>query len=203
MKIAFFFVVLLSCCQLHSQGKFFGGSGDGFATITISNVVLPVEIVHFSVGRNGTVMQGEVTIHSTESICGLQLERSGAGGNYVAVDSMSGWVQGGRFVFTDRAPMPGDNYYRVRISRCDGEFVLSKILLLRTAASDQFIISTSGIRYTIVKKGILEIIGGSGQVVYRQMINAGTGQLAIRSSMAGGLYFLRFDGQPTGKFLIQ
>jgi hypothetical protein len=194
---------LLFSSLIHAQGKFFGGNGDGFATVTLSNVVLPVEIVHFAIAREATMVKADLSILSTESICGITLERSTNGSNYTGVDSLSGILQGSDFAFIDRHPARVDNYYRVRIDRCDGGFVLSKIVLLKAGATPrQFIIADAGIQYSIAGKGVLEIINSTGQIVYKQSLNAGTGRLAI-PFLAGGHYFLRFEGQPAGKFLVR
>jgi hypothetical protein len=194
--------ILLSAI-ISAQGRFFGGNGDGFATVTISNVVLPVEVVHFSVAREGTSVKADLSIHSTESICTITLERSTNNSSYTTIDSLGGMVQGDRFAFIDRQPATGDSYYRARIRRCDGGFVFSKIVLLKAGMMpDQFIIADAGIQYTIIRKGMLEIINSAGQPVYRRLLNAGSGRLAI-PFLPGGNYFLRFEGQPAGKFLVR
>jgi hypothetical protein len=194
---------LLFSSIIYAQGKFFGGNGDGFATVTISNVVLPVEIVQFSIAREGTIVKGDLLIHSTESICGITLERNVNSSLYTGIDSSNGLIQGNNFTFIDRQPATTDSYYRVRVDRCDGGFVLSKILLLKAGTTPrQFIIADAGIQYSIATKGMLEIINNTGQSVYKQTLNAGTGRLAI-PFLAGGHYFLRFEGQPVGRLLVK
>jgi hypothetical protein len=194
--------ILLSA-GIHSQGKFFGGNGDGFATVTISNVVLPVEIIHFAVSRETTIVKADLSIHSTESICNIKLERSMNGSNYTTIDSLGGVIQGSSFTFTDRQPARTDSYYRIRITRCDGGFILSKILLLKvTTTPNQFIIADAGIQYSITRTGILEIINSAGQPVYKRSLQAGIGRLEI-PFLAGGYYFVRFEGQAAGKFFVK
>jgi hypothetical protein len=194
---------LLFSSLIHAQGKFFGGNGDGFATVTLSNVVLPVNIVHFAVTREARTVKGELSILSTESICGITFERSTNASNYLGVDSLSSMLQGNDFSFTDRQPATTDSYYRVRIKRCDGGFLLSRILLLKAGVIPrQFIVADAGIQYSIAEKGLLEIINSAGQIVCKQSLNSGTGRLGI-PFLTSGYYFLRFEGQPAGKFLVR
>ena len=61
------------------QGKFFGGNGDGFATATITNQVLPLVIEDFEGHMEQNSVRLRFTIRSDEMLCGIVIEKSREG----------------------------------------------------------------------------------------------------------------------------
>jgi hypothetical protein len=115
------------------QGKFFGGDGDGFASATIINQVLPLIIENFE----GHLEQDEVmlnfTITGNELICSIVIEKSREGIIFNRMDSIS--FHGGSYAAEkksgkDISSLPGNNYYRLRIVKCNGTFVYSRIIMV-------------------------------------------------------------------------
>jgi hypothetical protein len=105
MKYLLAFLMILPCC-LFAQGKYDGGNGDGFATIIVSGVVLPLQVIHFTAAENNGSVTAQLKIQSDENICGLQLERSSDGNLFTMVDekqAMPPGLQGEWFVFADAA----------------------------------------------------------------------------------------------------
>jgi hypothetical protein len=204
MKYTFFTILTLVAFSSFSQGKFFGGSGDGFATATISNIVLPLEVTGFTVAKNGNAIKATVMLQSTDAVCEILLEVSTDGNTFRAVDSLSAvfpGLQDSQFGLSDLAPSNGINYYRVKIIRCSDSYVYTKILLYREHKAHQFYTSGKTLYYTLEEKGSLEIFNAVGQLIMRRSLQSGAGMLSM-DELTTGVYFLRFEQQPVKAIVI-
>jgi hypothetical protein len=189
-----------------SQGNFFGGNGDGFATATISNIVLPLEITAFSISKNGTAVKAALTIASTDPVCAIQLQSATDGVNFRMIDSIEAaypGLQDQRFEFNDPSPANGTSYYRIKIIRCDGSVVYSKIVLYRNDShANQFYITGNTLHYNLTEKGFLELFNAIGQLVMRKTLLNATGILSV-NGLKTGIYFLRWQQQPVKVVIIR
>jgi hypothetical protein len=123
MKLILILIALTSTTIAAAQGKFFGGSGDGFATATISNIVLPstgLALTGIVCGEdiclNWSTVQESNTSH-------FSIERMNNTAAFAAIGRVeaAGTSNGGRnYSFTDKWPLNGMNYYRLAQTDRDG-----------------------------------------------------------------------------------
>jgi len=208
MKQFLFLFFLLLSEFLSAQGKFFGGNGDGFATATVTNLVLPVSILNFTVYKNGRVNKAELNLTYNEAICMLQLQRSNDGNIFSVIDSIQPAQSAGtlrHFVFTDAAPANGTNYYRVLINRCDASFLYSSTVSVKTGNQHYllyYVAADNTIRYTVTEAGLLKLANGSGQITYTKTLIPGSGALSL-PAIANGFYFMQFAREAPIKIVVQ
>ncbi len=208
MKTTSLIAGLLFCFSCLGQGKFYGGNGDGFATASIINVVLPVQVINFNITEKQHSMDAVVSLAvSGETVCTIYLERSTDGSSFIAVDSMHAdhpGLQGSTFQIKDVMPNPGLNYYRAKILRCSGAPIYTQTLLKKRNDSNPFryLVSGRSLHYTTSKNGSLEIINSLGQVLQQNNIKAGTGFLTIQFT-GTAICYLRFSGEGVGKLVVQ
>jgi len=207
MKQSLFLFFLLLSEFLSAQGKFFGGNGDGFATATVTNLILPVSILNFAVYKNGRVNKAELGLIYNEAICSLQLQRSTDGNIFSVIDSIQPAHSAGtsrHFTFTDAAPVNGTNYYRVRINRCNASFLYSSTVSVKTENQNYLLYyspADNSIHYTITEAGLLKLANGSGQITFTKKLIAGSGVLSL-PPIGNGVYFMQFAREEPVKIVV-
>lgn len=199
-----FLFVSVACL---GQGKFFGGNGDGFASATISNVVLPLQVISFSVVKQDAVVKASLQITSDETVCKIILEKSSNAVTYQAADILENpaGLQGSHFLFTDSSSLASTNYYRARIFKCNGGIVFTAVITVSGKEDNGsfYYSQLSGtIHYTILNDGKIEIINTAGQLVYQTSIYKGSGIIYFVPATKG-IYLLRFEDKPAVKILIE
>ena len=177
-----------------------------FSTFFIAggNVVLPVSVEFFRGSKlAGThYLDWKVNCTSAPSVT-LVLERSADGRNFRSIDeqnaSATRCLQG--FNYTDRAPLAGINYYRLKIITPDGAFRYSTIVaLLNKDKGFEFVslapnpvLSTSVLTLTTVKGGKMdiEVTDITGKLVMKQtvVVIAGNNILNMNfAALGSGIY---------------
>jgi hypothetical protein len=182
---------------LSAQGKYGGGNGDGFATATVNNIVLPIHTIDFTVNENGTAVKANLRVVSDEAICMVQLQRSVDGNSFSIVATTSTPSPGftyDRFSFTDEPIPRSDLYYRAAIHRCDGAIVFSKTILLKANEWESWVVYGNVLRYQTLKAGLLQCYNQSGQLLYSKYINQGNATINLPMK-AAGIYAIRFDNE--------
>ncbi len=190
---------------IFGQGKFFGGNGDGFATATITNQVLPLLIEDFEGYLEQNNVRLRFAIRSDEILCGIVVEKSREGVVFTRVDSIP--LNGNsnmseKFSKQDLSVLPGKNYYRLRIVKCNGAFVYSKIIMILAPMRNSFYYSTPEhkLYYYLEQSGVLRVHNTQGQLIFNKKLEAGSGSISMNISV-NGLYFYQFAGLPAGKFI--
>lgn len=190
---------------ISGQGKFFGGNGDGFATATISNQVLPLVIQNFDGQLEKDKGILNFTISSDELICGIVIEKSQDGTSYVRMDSINlfpGAYLAEKVSRQDNVLFPGNNYYRLRIQKCSGALVYSKVILLYVPLRNTFYYSSADRRlyYYLSKPGNILVYNSLGQVMFNQKVQPGSGSI-LMNMPSTGFYVYKFEDLPSGKFM--
>jgi hypothetical protein len=131
MKQLFTLLLLVLVNVGNTQGKFFGGNGDGFATATISNIVLPstgIILTGASCGEDicldwNTIQEANTSHFNVErmnSISAFQM---------VGRVEAAGMSNTGRdYSFTDKWSLDGLNYYRLAQTDKDGRINYSSTI---------------------------------------------------------------------------
>ncbi len=196
-------VALLQSVNVFSQGKFFGGNGDGFAAANLVNIVLPLHSVNFNLGPNSNSVVATATVSSPAFICSVKFEKSHDGRSFDPVDSLFAPIPTGTFLFYDRKPLNGLNYYRIKMINCDGTRVYTQIIPFRWGGLQNsfFVSNRNQLQYIISRNGMLRLFSSNGQIFFRSYLYEGTGLLQLPQCLSGS-YFISFEGSPANRILL-
>lgn len=156
---------------------------------------MPVELVDFSVRKDGDQVSIEWSTASELNNSGFEIQRSVNGTDWNILSFVSGFGTTDRlnvYNFTDNAPKSGLNYYRLKQVDFDGSFEYSGIntvnfgentlAVFPNPASDQ-------IQFTDDYRGAYEVYNSLGNVVLTGYM---TSVIAI-DELKAGIYFIRLD----------
>jgi len=171
--------------------------------------VLPVSLTNF-VGTlyNGTVRLNWATSREVNS-SHFVIERSADGLNYTAVGTVkSGSASGGKYAFTDLAPLDKMNYYRLKQVDIDGNFAYSRVLVIRNdgaivalkmmpnPVSSYINISFKADKDELVKVSLYD---QTGRITKRYTVQASRGMNSVNltdlGNLAAGNYILEIAGE--------
>lgn len=114
---------------------FGGGQADGWTSYPVFNIiVLPVELLSFSGSRQDQDHLLSWQTSQEQNTSHFDIERSSNGTSFTKIGST---VAAGNsstlknYAFTDAAPVPGNNFYRLKMTDLDGSFKYSNIILLK------------------------------------------------------------------------
>lgn len=194
MKQFLLYSLLLLSLSAKTQGKFFGGNGDGFATATIANGALPLQVLNFSGSVNNNIVQARLLFSGSEQLCAIQPEKSVDGARFYplqapqAIIPRSGIAE---YLFSDNRYSPPVSYYRAAMIRCDGSMVYTSILPFRVNGQVQFYTAGTNLYYqhTIVNATI-EIFNTAGLKIYQTVLPGNSGMVSL-NGLKQGLYFIR------------
>jgi len=183
--------------------------------------LLPVSLEAFTaIEKNNTVELSWVIANGSNPDV-FEVERSADGNTFSPVQQITGSVNTTTYSYTDKHPVSGINYYRLKITDLTGVVTYSKIVSVRLKVLSQQAVNiyptvvTNNYFSIAVNKttGKAEIIIAdlSGRIVKRQSagnITAGTPvKITTENIQAKGIYFVSVttnDAQiSTGKIIIQ
>ena len=139
----------------------------------------------------------------------FELQRSADGANFETIGKIAG--SGNNFNFTDRSPLAGNNYYRLRQVNQSGSFHYSGVVLLRHAgavAVSLFPTVTDGaftlqLQTAAAATFQIDFIDQFGRMVMQRVVQAPEGnhqQNFSVASLAKGVYYVRVR-RSTGEFV--
>lgn len=199
--------------QVNSNGDNGGGAAAGSVIVTCLQS-LPIKLINFkAVIKNGVVSLMWATATEKENI-GFDVERSADNRNWSALSFVPGngtTTEQHDYTFTDKTPLAGINYYRLRQNDSDGKFEYSPMVIADMRGSElQFDIfpnpSTTGelsLRALSQQEGdgLLEIYDWVGYKVYMETFRLLKGTMVYPVSMSTfpkGAYTARFE-MPDGQ----
>jgi hypothetical protein len=177
----------------------------GFYVHTSLFFPLPITLNYFNGNRQGSnhFLNWKVTCNATPSAT-IVLERSSDGLNYAGINSITATALrcNQPFDYTDANPLPGLNYYRLKIISADGKISLSNIVVLTNNSKGFDIINISpnpvtngsfnlalfSSRSTAVEIKIMDM---QGRVIEQQVKNIAAGINSIGfnvNKLASGTY---------------
>lgn len=104
--------------------------------------VLPVEMVSFTAERSGHVSLLQWETSSEQNNDYFKVERLNENGVFVTIGTVDGngtTSQTSNYSFTDESPLPGMNYYRLRQTDFNGDYVYSPIRSVEFTEADGFL----------------------------------------------------------------
>ena len=174
-----------------------GGNLD-FNNIVISGSVLPVEFLKFYAKTSGKTSIISFSTASETNNDYFTIERSGDGSDFDAIGEIDGAGNSSEerhYEFTDRIPLPGFNYYRIKQTDFDEKYSYSEIRSVRHYGAGKIVVSprnTDGrldIR-TEMDSYEVAIYSSAGQEVSRFSAMSGHQSVDIESLQAG-IYFVK------------
>lgn len=186
----------------------------GFLT---PGVVLPVHFISFDAKKDGSSAALHWRVADEVNIDKYVVERSADGADFhaigeVAYNAMAGGDKD--YYFTDRNPIPGDNFYRIAEQDIDGRSTLSVIRVVRFTGDRVGMILSPVPTYN--RKAQLTIgyagtgsfnaylINNVGQVLKVYKVQKGTNELNLENFVPG-IYYLKVelnDGKTEVKKLV-
>lgn len=193
--------------QLGDEAIFLGGEGDGWATVVYPLGPLPVELLSFTgqVLNDTHVLDWStsseinsshfVIEHSKNALNFLELGMQNASGNSSSAKSYS---------FTNKKPIVGNNYYRLKMVDIDGKSKYSNIILLKLLKDNSSIVlypnpSANSINIDIISGNntgnvSYQLLDVSGKILIQQNLENNTQSFKVDiSSFANGLYFIKVN----------
>ena len=101
------------------------------------SMALPVELMAFSAEVSGAACALSFSTSSEEGSAFFVVERSTDGAHFTAVGQLEAQGNAHRYTFTDTAPVPGLNYYRLRMVDTDGVYRYSAVVAVRAAVQQR------------------------------------------------------------------
>jgi len=184
-------------------------------SLVATPATLPVTLVDFHAlrGDDGSVALSWETAQEQNSKY-TEIQRSGDGKAFAAIGQVAAAGNSQTtldYTFTDKAPLVGKNYYRLRMVDMDGSFKYSKVLQVATGAVGGAIgvygnpfNAQLGVRIPAVsaERLVLSLYDQTGRVCLRQNYTTQKGENLINlypQGLAAGVYFLQVRGERTNQ----
>ncbi|HWI93105.1 MAG TPA: T9SS type A sorting domain-containing protein [Flavisolibacter sp.] len=180
----------------------------GNATFTISNFsppggVLPVNLLSFDAQKQNTAVQLVWTTASEKFFSHFIVERSATANDFSTLQTIKATSGAEPYTAIDQHPLPGTNFYRLKMVDDDGTYTYSKTIAVNTANSVSAIsISpnpaanhcTLQMEAAAAASETIIIINATGSIVHQQKLYLQTGTnhfLIDISGLAKGIYFVQ------------
>ena len=199
-------ILLMFVSVTSGQGKFFGGSGDGFA-FSEASVTLPVRWLSFDVKLQHDHARLTWTV-VTSNISPFTIEISNDGTRFekLAEKEAAGNSPAPVQYSFDDVPRTGIRYYRISWAEPGGQVLYSKIVVLVLPGKDpvQVYYDVSGDFIYIqkpVSSPVIEIFSADGKLQKRFSYQAAFYRLPV-NNLPAGIYILKISGGPSGQEYI-
>ncbi len=172
-------------------------------TVSFNAATLPIELLDFE----AEVEQKQIFLHwqtaSEQNNASFDIERSNNGTHFEGIGNQIGNGTTNKlhhYYFTDKKPLSGINYYRLKQNDVDGNFKYSKIISKNINTENSFVVSPNptddklSIQCNTSKEGTLTLSNAQGQAVLsRKLLDK---QDFIEISLLEfpkGIYFLQLE----------
>lgn len=175
----------------------------GMSPLVFTNVVLPVKLTGFDARE----WHGEVVLEwrtgDELNFDHFEIERSVNGRDWSKTGAADGRAEGGvggSYSFTDRLPMSGVNYYRLKMVDRDGQFGYSNIEAINIAPQHEEMKVYPNPAVSVLyisnihpeRNQYVEVINTSGQVVLSRQFQSPGNVVSLNVGALGkGLYYIR------------
>lgn len=172
-----------------------------FTTGNNTCLALPVKWLSFTARKSGNTALLEWTTSDELNNAGYVIERSADGKNYAAIGNQvpsNATDQINSYSFTDKAPVDGVNYYRIRQNDVDGQYSFSNVRTLYfgdqvvsskiwpNPARDEFVIDLGG---AVINNLEVALVGVDGKPVWRGKYDEANSHVVVHlDDIEPGLY---------------
>lgn len=171
-------------------------------------LVLPLKLLSFEGKANDHTVDLLWETEQELNIDYFEIEKADDGINFIktgTVDAKNNYESLNNYLFTDKNPKPGNNYYRLKIIDKNGSFEYSKqinvwfeqkqrnLTLFPNPVGEELSVHFDNTHTSIVNFSIFNSIGQ--KVIYRQLLpSVGRNQIQLDvSGLSSGLYFLEIE----------
>lgn len=167
---------------------------------------LPVNLVTFEVVKMRSVVQLNWSTASERNSKGFEVERSADGFKWYSISWTDSKAEGGNsngiitYRHTDNAPLPGQNFYRLKLVDLDHSYDYSPVHILKMSAGTVMIVPNPATE-NVVLSGLssgerIVVYDMAGREVYAADATSSSLDIGLRGFAAGvyGIRILRADG---------
>lgn len=182
-------------------------------------IALPVTVAYFTGKKQAAANLLNWKVYCTASSTQFDVQRSSTGNSndFTGIGILSSAIQdcSQPFLFTDASPLPGKNYYRIKITENTGRVSYTGIVLLQSGALivntvTPTIVNRNGnlqVSYLTGAKGYFVITDMAGRQVYDHALVNGSQSLSLLLPSAG-IYFYSIKNDKaaiagSGKLVVQ
>ena len=170
------------------------------AVTSLCNTVLPLTLTDFNVTKeaeNALLFWKTIYEINTKH---FEIERSENGINFIKIGIVNaGLITGNsvkNYTFSDRYPLIGINYYRLKMVEADGKFTYSGIRRLLFDKAQAIAIYPNPVKDIVTisglqQKGTLSLLSAEGKILYQQMVSTQATTINM-SGYTKGLYVLQY-----------
>ncbi len=193
----------------------FNVTGFGGFIVQTSTTTLPVIVEYFKGSNQGAVNLLTWKVNCTNESVTFDVERSDNGNTFTSIGTVFGSSANcsNPFSFTDKLPLEGKNYYRIKITESTGAIYYTSTILLLTdkvlisTINPTFIYKGSNVQVNFAGiKGDLFIHDAAGRLIYTHSLTSGVQSLNLPMQVSG-VYFYSIknqDGNVTsGKLVVE
>jgi hypothetical protein len=174
----------------------FALSGGTSNFVSHSLGTLPVAFTRYDVQKRGNAALIQWATAQEQNSRDFTIERSADGNIYSSIGSVGAAGNSSvsqTYSFTDNAPLTGKNYYRLKQSDLDGQFIYTQVKLLDFAAGSKLVWYLSGNRGVEVRLSnggneYYSLIDINGRVLQKGRLSAGAVTFA---QLTSGLYTVK------------
>jgi len=167
------------------------------------NSVLPLELISFTGTATDNANKIQWTTANEINSSYFELLRSSSTTNFnsiVRINNLGNIGTRETYNYLDKMPIPGRNFYRLKIVDADGSISYSSIISITTGKGNQQLavypnpVTNGVLNLQLPNTAVLEIFNSMGVLVHSNSLKAGMHQLAI-SHLAKGIYFIRANNE--------
>jgi hypothetical protein len=178
----------------------------GFSNFYLMDGTAPLPVTLAGMKANNEGSYNKVTWNTASEASGdyFELERSADGKAFSFLARVDAKGKAGTYMHEDRTPLPGDNYYRLKLSDRDGGYAYSGIVKASLSPAGKFSIAAfpnpASKMMTITVKGsvghaMLSLCDVTGKVIRSYPVSASATSIDM-GHLSKGIYLLRYaDGQ--------
>lgn len=189
------------------------GQAEDYGVVFLNGALLPVSLQSFTGNRVDKVVELSWATASETNNDYFSLERSADGRNFETITEVNGAGDATtllNYSFTDRQPLSGENYYRLKQTDFDGAYeYVGDIVLVKMPLANEIKIFPNPIAGEVVQVNIatetdqltqLEIYSINGQLMQIRQVGLYAGSQSVEinaSDLPRGVYLLRtqIDGE--------
>ncbi len=178
-----------------------GGNLRGDLAAAITNIPFPVKLMSFTGNRTGSVNQLNWSTAMEQNFKGFVIERSADGLTWTTIGYTGSLAPDGYsnnkldYTYTDRAPLSGDNYYRLKQMDKDDQYSYTHIVMLSNHMNGNDDVYPNPATDIVYLKGIkaqdvIRLTDLTGKILQQNTATIPVMQLSL-SGYAKGLYFVQ------------
>lgn len=177
----------------------------GLARLLNSQRIVPVKLRAFTATRQNTTVALNWETVNEYSMLGYEIERSADGINFTSIGTVeASGKTSSSYTFPDRRPLPGINFYRLKMINADLSYTYSRIVTVRFN-NDQVIIqafpnpvtSNLNVQFTLPEGEVmLQLFDAQGRSVKQMQFRSTGSSISTSIDMSNlkkGIYFIRLN----------